>query len=234
MLRSVRSTHFRADWQIRGEPIFHAGNFYFPAGPTIHFDGNVMVRTGTYNGVPLYADTTIEPFSIVYVPIGRNVMRPYERRRAGEIAGTVGSRAPSFPVQRDGDVSLASGRIGIQTPAQQGAIEAIVIPEARRPVATSGAATPRTAPTTAPAISTRTGVESIPRPTSNAGIWIEYGGSRWYSSGPAVIYSVDRFQPAGDYRGFPVYRDDGSSDTIYVTVVRDGPLAPFTRRQAGR
>ena len=30
-------------------------------------------------------------------------MRPYERRRDGEVAGTVGNTAPSFPVSRDNE-----------------------------------------------------------------------------------------------------------------------------------
>src|SRR5437773_9859391 len=88
------------DWYARGEPIFFAGNFYYPTGPTVFFDGRVMVRSGMYNAVPLYTDTTIEPYSMVFVPIGGNVMRPFERRREGELAGTVGSRPPSFPIQR--------------------------------------------------------------------------------------------------------------------------------------
>src|SRR5713226_6058661 len=61
-----------SSWQINGEPLFYAGSFYYPAGPTVFFDGSVMVRTGVYNGVPLYADATLEPYSIVYVPIGGN------------------------------------------------------------------------------------------------------------------------------------------------------------------
>ncbi len=54
------------------------------------FSGDQMVRTGYYNGVPLYADTTIEPYSVVLVPVGRGQMRPYERIRDGELAGTTG------------------------------------------------------------------------------------------------------------------------------------------------
>src|SRR5438067_1553704 len=80
------------DWYARGEPIFFAGNFYYPTGPTVFFDGRVMVRSGMYNAVPLYTDTTIEPYSMAFVPIGGNVMRPYERRREGDLVGTVGSR----------------------------------------------------------------------------------------------------------------------------------------------
>ena len=87
-------------WQINGEPVFYAGDYYYPAGPTVFFDGNVMVRSGTYRGVPLYADSTLEPYSVILVPIGGKLLRPYERKRTGELAGTVGSRTPSFPTPR--------------------------------------------------------------------------------------------------------------------------------------
>ena len=30
-------------------------------------------------------------------------MRPYERRREGDVAGTIGDAAPSFPVNRDSE-----------------------------------------------------------------------------------------------------------------------------------
>ncbi len=84
-------------WYRRGEPVIFEGEFYYPAGPDVFFNGNVMFRSGHYNGVPLYADATIEPYSVVLVPVGRNLMRPYERLRSGDLAGTTGSRAPSFP-----------------------------------------------------------------------------------------------------------------------------------------
>ena len=112
-------TAANAAWQHRGEPVFHAGALYYPAGPAVFFDGNVMTRTGTYEGVPIYEDATQSPFTVVYVPIGGNVVRAYERRRDGELAGTMGSRTPSFPVPTNGDVSVAaapSGIAGIMTP----------------------------------------------------------------------------------------------------------------------
>ena len=85
-------------WYRLAEPLQFAGDLYYPAGARVFFNGNTMVRTGHYNGVPFYADTTIEPYSIVYVPIPRGLMQPYERLRRGDLAGTTGSRAPSFPV----------------------------------------------------------------------------------------------------------------------------------------
>ena len=229
-------TAANADWQIRGEPIFHAGSFYYPAGPSVFFDGKIMVRTGVYNGIPLYADTTIEPYSIVFVPIGRNVMRPYERRREGELAGTVGSRAPSFPIQRDGNLSVrsqpgASQALPVRMPEPE------VIPEAvafgKTGVVTSRPAQPMgTMSVRDAAPPQRPVVNYERRPTGNEGVWIEFEGARWFSAGPAVSFSPDRFVPTGSYRGFVVYRDTmgGRADTIFVTVVPDGPVAPYTRR----
>jgi hypothetical protein len=207
-----------ATWQILGEPLFHAGHFYYPAGPIVFFDGNVMVRTGHYEGIPLYSDTTIEPYSIVYVPVGGNRMKPYERRREGELAGTVGSRTPSFPVERNPAVV----RVPTITEAGAPAVGTVgVMP------LTSVAETPAEATTYSP-----TSIQSIPPPTSNAGVWIMYEGERWYLSGTASSYDPARFTPVGTYRGFPVYREAKSeaSNVIYVSVVQDGPLAPYMRK----
>src|SRR5438876_2648273 len=121
-----------ADWQIRGDPVFYSGDFYYPTGPTVFFDGNAMARVGTFQNVPLYEDSTLEPYSMVFVPIGRNVMRPYERRRTGELAGTVGSRAPSFVPA----TPFTPSPTGVE--AQVIPEAARVIPEAARPVGTSG------------------------------------------------------------------------------------------------
>ena len=82
-----------------GEPIVFAGNYYYPAGPAIHFLANEMVPTGSYRGIQLYSRTTIEPYSVVFVPVAGGLMQPYERRRAGDLAGTTGSSVPSFPVE---------------------------------------------------------------------------------------------------------------------------------------
>src|SRR5687767_1676121 len=95
-------------WYRQREPVQFAGDVYYPAGAAVFFNGNTMVRTGHFNGVPLYADTTLEPYSIVYVPVSRGMMQPYERPRRGDLAGTTGSRTPSFPVQ--GPASILQGQ----------------------------------------------------------------------------------------------------------------------------
>jgi hypothetical protein len=62
-------------------------------------------------------------------------------------------------------------------------------------------------------------------------VWLEFDGARWYSAGEAAPFTPDRFEPAGMYRGFPVYREKGgSANRIWVSVVLDGPLAPYVRQ----
>ena len=232
-------------WQYRNDPVFFEGDFYYPTGPTEYFDGNVMRRSGMYRGIPLYIDATLIPGSIVYVPIGGNVMRPYERRRSGDLAGTTGSRTPWFPIQRDVELSASSGAVGIQTPPIA-ALDQPVVPEAVRvqvptPSAvggtfsatgtftTGGAAAPPP-----PAVGGErprpNRVESVPPPQSNAGIWIEFNGGRWFSAGPAAPYFEDQFIKIGDYHEFPVYRQkNGPSNEIWVPAVVDGPLSRYRR-----
>jgi hypothetical protein len=100
-------------------------------------------------------------------------------------------------------------------------------------VGTGGSVTmPPSAPTTTPNTSAvrpqRTRVESIPRPTGSRGVWLDYNGARWYSAGASVPFEASRFVQIGEYRGFPVYRDNtGPKDQIWIMVVKDGPVAPY-------
>ena len=79
-----------APWYVSRQPVMYAGNDYYPAGPQVHFNGDEMVPSGFYQGVQLYAQTTIEPYSMVFVPLSGGLMQPYQRRRDGELAGTTG------------------------------------------------------------------------------------------------------------------------------------------------
>jgi hypothetical protein len=183
-----------ADWQIGGEPIFYAGGFYYPAGPDVFFDGNVMVRTGVYRSIPLYEDRTLQPYSVVFVPVGRGIMRPYERR-AGRSEGEFTDAMPA-PAATAG-----------------------YLPEERGPSRPEPSTTGASAP-----------LESIPAPTGNRGIFVEYAGTRWYSAGPAVTIETDRLQQIGTYFGFPVYGDpDGAADRILIPAVPGGALTPYRR-----
>lgn len=225
-----------AGWQLRGEPIVYADAVYSASGPTVFFDPNVMVRTGEYGGVPLYSDTTLEPDSVVYVPVGGNLMRPYERRRAGELTGTEGSRAPSFPVETDAEAAIAARAIEPQLPPREGVDDEPA--GAAVPVGTSGSAA-MSRPSSAARSTivdlsptrTRPGiVESIPQPRSNGGIWLDYAGARWQVDGGGVAFAPGRFVRIGDYHGFPVYRArTGPADVIYIPSVQGGALAVYRR-----
>ena len=205
-----------AAWQLNGEPIVVGGLTYYPTRGFRLFDGQVMAQTGLFEGVPVYSDTTIEPYSELYVPLNSGRMRVYERRRERELAGTTGSHTPTFPV----DSPSVAAR------------ERIVPGESA--VGTGGTSVPRAVANSAmlperaqPRRMTLTAVQGgVPN-----GVWLPYNGGRWYSDGPAASFSPDRFEPVGEYHGFPVYRDkiSGSGD-IWVSVVKDGPLAPYRKQ----
>jgi hypothetical protein len=228
-----RATAAAADWQILSLPIVVNGLVYYPTRAFRLYDAGVMAQTGIYEGVPVYADVTLEPFSVVYVPVSASSLRVYEQKREGALAGTTASRTPSFPVDIASDTVLA-------VRGREAALSAVA--GATGTTGTTGTtdASPRDRPTataaTAAVARTRpdrraTGVESIPAPRATDGVWLEFDGSRWYADGAAVPLSADRFEPIGAYRGFAVYREKhGAANAIWVSVVRDGPVAPYRRR----
>ena len=233
-------------WYLLGESIQFAGDVYYPAGPAVFFDGNVMARSGHYNGVSLYVDTTLEPFSIVYVPVRRGLMQPYERRREGDLVGTTGSRTPAFPVS----IAPVPGR-GIlqaplgptQLPIPIGAASAYtpepgrVVLESNEPIEPSYVSPPATAANLgaaapegsrgSPAVLTSA---VLRRPENNDGIWIQFRGEKWVSAGKAVPLRDAEFRKVGEYAGFPVFvrsvRGRALGDTIYLPT-REGLVAPY-------
>jgi hypothetical protein len=219
-------------WYRLREPLIFAGEAYYPAGPVVFFNGNTMVRTGHYNGVPLYADTTLEPYSIVYVPIGRGLLQPYERPRRGELAGTAGSRTPSFP---GGSTAAAvnvptGGAPPTALPRPIGAVPAYS-PE---PGAVGTTGFPTIAPSRPPATTTavRAGAIATARPPEGSdGIWLDFKGARWVSAGAAVPLRPGAFVEVGMYRGFPVFARAGlQEDLIYLPTLA-GVVAPFRLKQ---
>jgi hypothetical protein len=217
-----------ADWQLRGDPIFFAGGFYDPNGPAIFFDGKVMARSGNYLGVPLYTDSTLVPFSKIFVPIGRELMRPYERRREDEPQW---SRSLPFPNERDYDASRAVAAIGVPVVVAPG--QSFAIAEPSPAVGTGGTVVTRSPQAPAAATGdTHTKIAMIPeQPRERQGLWIDFEGAKWYHNGVALSYDADRFVAAGEYRGFNVYREKADSpDTIYVAVVKNGPLTPYRKQ----
>ncbi len=221
-------------WYLNVEPIQFAGDQYYPAGAKVFFNGNTMVRSGNFNGVPLYTDTTLEPYSVVYVPLSRGLMQPYELLRQGALAGTTASRAPSFPVaatptsnSRPQAPSAPTGppttigAIGVYTPETATGTGGTTVPT---PVGTGGVIAKPSRPTP-------TRIATLQRPTSNDGVWIRYLGEKWVSAGTAVPLAPAGFRVVGNYDGFPVFaRRDASEQVIYVPT-RDGYVAPYRLKQ---
>jgi hypothetical protein len=221
-------------WFVAGLPITHAGNIYYPTGPVVHFNANEMVRTGHYQGIPLYSRTTIEPYSFVFVPMGGGLMQPYERRRAGELADSVGSMTSSFPIVRSSEqagMEYVPGAGMVQAPAPPSLVGTIVdrtagdvVPQAAAAsaVGTTGAEVP------APAGP----LETARRPTGVNAVFIEYESRRYFADGPAVVFDAKLFARVGEYHGFPVYRQQGQDKTLYVPPLagRTELVAPYRAR----
>jgi hypothetical protein len=233
-------------WFELREPIIYAGEAYYPAGAAVAFNGYQMVRTGHYNGVPVYADATRDPYSVVYVPMGSGQMRPYERRRVGALAGSVGTTPPSFPVALTSDQSVPAMAAGAPSnlPYSVGAVSAFT-PEVTPPlvlvpaVATTTAAPACTcelpAPLAVPATAVvpplpvdRVAVISVRRPDNNDGVWVRFEGATWVSTGVAEPRTT-AFMQVGELGGFPVYRKQDGGTVIYLQS-RDGVLAPYRRK----
>ncbi len=221
-------------WYQLREPLQFAGDLYYQAGAAVFFNGNVMVRTGHYNGVPIYADATLEPYSIVFVPIGRGLLQPYERLRQGDLAGTTGSRPPSFPVRLlpQARYTIANAIPPTALPLTIGAISAAT-PESAIQTGAAPTSVASTAAVAVPSVPTRVDAPpmvSLLRPESNDGLWVRFEDQKWVNSGAAVLLEPTAFVRVGDYAGFPVFkRRDATEDVIYLPT-RAGLIAPYRRK----
>lgn len=233
-------------WYRTGEPVIFAGNLYYPAGAAIHFIADEMVRSGFYQGVPLYSRTTIEPYSVVFVPGGGGMMQPYERRRAGELAGTSGSSVPSFPIEIPSASAASTGLIQAPAPpvvTSQPVVDESVALAAQlsepRPVDSRGVArrlhpAPRVnsvaVGTSGRVTDSRPAAPRIRRQASN-GIFVEYDNARWFSSGPPESLDLRTLNRVGEWHGFPVYVARGGENTIYIPIAQGlDALAPYSKR----
>jgi hypothetical protein len=88
-----------------------------------------------------------------------------------------------------------------------------------------GSAAPVSAPSPPPG-----GIVTALRPESNDGVWINYGGRRWVSAGPAVPFDDSVFMQTGQYNGFPVFTRRQSSDPVIYLPTRGNLVAPYRVR----
>jgi hypothetical protein len=208
-----------AEWQLNSDPIVVGGLTYYPTRGFRLFDGQVMAQAGTYERVPVYSDTTMELYLEVYVPLGSGRMRIYERRRDRETPGTTPAdlateSSEDLSLRPVGGPDVRSGAVGAR---------GTFVPRPSDSSAILDRDRDRTHHTSI--------ITAVPHAGDADGVWLEYQGARWYSDGPAVPFSPDRFEPVGAYKGFPVYRDKIlGDDDLWVAAVKDGPLAPYRRR----
>jgi hypothetical protein len=229
-------------WFQSAVPIDWNGDVYYAAGAIQLFNPYQMVRSGSYRGIPLYIDATLEPYSIVFVPLSGGRMQPYERRRTGILAGTTGSRAPSLPTQVSTEAIAPPGGIAqaaappmlgpsyeiVSAPEPTGLV-GTTPPPARTSVAaaTEAGVVGTSGRTAAPARSSP--VTSVIPPTGLNAIWIKFDGRRWYAEGKAIEYDASALEEIGTYQGWTVYRRKGDPSVIYVPSV-PGLLSPYKRR----
>ena len=234
-------------WLRTGEPLAFAGNLYYPAGAAIHFLANEMVRTGSFRGVPLYSRTTIEPFSVIFVPIGGGRMQPYERRRDFDLAGTQGSTAPALSPALASSVSptTAASPYGAPSPAMAQAAAPPVVGAPLildEPVASAAGISPAAAPTASatsqPVATTGLTTSNAPappirvRPGAANAIYVEFSNARWFSAGPAAAVDVRSLTQVGELQGFPVYAAGPAASTIFVQIVRGvDTYAQYSKRR---
>ena len=230
-------------WYLSGGPISFNGNVYYPAGAVTHFDRNAMVRTGIFDRTPIYIRPTQEPGSVIYVPLPGGLMRPYERRRSGDLAGTSGSSAPSFRVVLPSEE--ASQTVGLQAPSPPTGVPvgtAGMVRVISEPPPTPAPVAPAAQPLPVPVGTTgvlplfaapaRTRVQTVQRPVGLNDVYLQYQDARWFAAGPAVEFAADRFTRIGEHRGFAVYQEKGRPDTIYVSLLAGSPglVTPYQRR----
>ncbi len=226
-------------WYVINEPVTFAGTSYYPGGPSIHFLSNEMVLSGFFRGVPLYTRTTIEPYSIVFVPLAGGLMRPYERRRAGDLVGTTGSSVPSLRVEIPTAFSPAA-RIQAAGPPfveTQGVVSESPSTEMLQTSPTTGAVDDRASDAST---SLRTGTvgltalrapKRVGRPPANS-IYVEFNNRRWYSSGSPATLDAGTLRRVGEWHGFPVYTSPSTGPaTIYIPVAEGSDAyAAYSRK----
>ena len=203
-------------WYLNGEPIMYAGNLYYPAGAQVYFNPNEMVRSGFYMGVPLYTRTTIEPYSMVYVPLEGGRLQPYQRPRTGELTGTAGSVPSALPrppatVPPRGLAAQAAG------PPSQTALEIPVqIPRPNVAPPMPQPATEIVGTTGHSASPTHVRIGDAPEGTQS--IFIEYAGRRWYPTGPPRKLDSTGLVRLPDFHGFDVWAESQDPTELLIPV----------------
>ena len=202
----VPQSGFAQILQPAGAPVIYQARFYYPSGPTVFFDGAIMVRVGTFRGLPIYVDPTRDPINVVLVPVGGKLMRPYALTQDDIQADLVVPDPPEFPDPPEpffGDLTYFKRF----NPLMDQYAAPFVQPG-------SAAATPS---------------EPFRRGPASQGVWIEFNGRMWTPVGPGLERGT-RLKMIGHYFEFPVFQDAAHGDQIFVPAIAGGPLIRYDRR----
>ena len=155
------------------------------------------------------------------------------KRRAGELAETVGSLTPSFPIVRGTEQANTEFLGAVQAPAPPSWLGEAVDRNALEPAAQP----PISA---APPVGTTGNAPPVPlgplmtaqRPQGVNAVFIEYADRRYFADGPAVAFDAKAFTRVGDYHGFPVFQQAGQDKTVYVSTLGGTPklVTPYRTR----
>jgi hypothetical protein len=211
-------------WYLLREPVQFAGDLYYPAGAAVFFNGNTMVRSGHYNGVPLYADATVEPFSMVLVPAGRGLMQPYVRPRPASPTVLMAAVAPTA-------LPVSPGAISVYTPESDRAAGVGAPSVARRDANVALTDVIGTTRYAAAPLRPTVPVVSVRRPESNDGVWIMFGGEKWVSAGAAIPGGAADLMQVGEYAGFPVFAGRHLTQEVIYLPSRAGLMAPYRLKE---
>jgi hypothetical protein len=236
-------------WFTAGDPVEWNGDRYYPGGASQFFNAFQMVRAGSFKGIPLYTDTTLQPNSVVFVPLSGGRMQPYERTIPGTVAGTTGSRPPVVVAEIGPYSAPLDGRAQAAGPPAFAPAYDVVMLESNASVTpgptavgTSGRSVPAAATSggstaaPAPAAMTSPGARTVAAPPARTstlrkpsganGIWINFDGRRWFSGGKAIDYEAASLTQIGTYHGWSVYTRNGDASMIYVPST-PGRLTPY-------
>jgi hypothetical protein len=196
-----------------------------------------MFPTGGKGSVTFYVDVFLDPLSKIFVPVSGGLLQPYERRRDGDLAGTTGSQAPSFPVAIAAEAAPDRTRAGwpggttaavepAEAPEEQ-SIQSLMEAAPATPVGTAGTVA---RPTRGVSRDARA-FAALERPAGINAVFVVFQGSRWQPAGPAVPFNETEYRVVGEYRGFPVFADDPSSPRAGAKMIylpsRSGMLTPY-------
>lgn len=218
-----------ARWYLDGEPISYAGNLYYASGPQVFFNPNEMVRSGFYDGIPLYTRTTIEPYSVVYVPLAGGRMQPYARPRSGELTGTAGSLPTTLPTPPETVPPAGLAPRAAAPPASTTTSLPVQQPRpmVAEPVGTAARQVPAPVGTAGPLPPRPSHVSIGGKPQGENAMFIEFQGRRWYPAGAAAPMDVSAMVRVGEYHGFDVFSMAHERDEIVIPSTRSG--AAFVR-----